>query len=136
MDVGLKEVAVLGLVLLCGLSSLGLLLIYSAFQELGSGVSINASNFSYGLDDCEPGDSGFVRLFDTTMNLTVTGLTSHRGRPACHSAGLATIKGQDYDMDLYRVGSGDQCFVLAPLGGGNESESCQGDWPGYIPAGQ
>lgn len=139
MDLG-KSIMVLALaviVLLFGLLFLAFLSTFSGTGPIGDQLAkTNPVNISYDLADCRLGDTGsFNTSSNVSMNLTVKGVISHKGRDACHSSGIISDGKDAYEIDIYRVAQDDECIGLLSLADPtNYGEKCYGYWPGYNPS--
>ncbi len=120
----------LALALLLGLIS-ACVYIFIGERMIESGAAnISTTDLHYNLDNCEKGDSGYVRIADTAMNLTVQGLETYRGRQVCHSSGDMTVSGERFKIDIYRIEKDDQCTVLVSYEDPSDTgEKCEGHWP-------
>lgn len=112
-------------------------LIYLSTFGGSRGITYGFSNsssvsLSYGLADCKSGDAGSFRISEsTTIDLTVSGMISHKGKDACHSSGKLVQDGREYEIDIYRVAEGDECIALLSLSNAEDyGETCYGIWPG------
>jgi len=134
MEEKTKQIAIVVVLLLVGCLIAGIVMAVLGLKSISDSVSMDMNDFSGNLADCEAGTRGSVSMFGLSMNLTVAGKATYRSRAACHSTGTMTYQGEQYDIDLYRVESDDQCMVVAPVSNpSQEAEDCDGSWPGYVP---
>jgi hypothetical protein len=135
MEEKAKQIAIVVVLLLVGCLIIGIVMAILGLKSIGDSVSMDMGGYSGNLADCEAGSRGSVSMFGMSMNLTVAGKATYRSRAACHSTGTMMYQGEQYDIDLYRVESNDQCMVLSPVSAPTqEAEDCDGSWPGYVPA--
>jgi len=138
MDLGnnIMIIALIGIVLLFGVLFLAFLSTFSGPSSLDDQLAkTNPVNLSYDIADCRLGDNGsFHTSSVVSMNLTVKGVISHKGKDACHSSGIISNGKDAYEIDIYRVAQDDECIALLSLSDPtNYGEKCYGYWPGYNP---
>ncbi|HSB47593.1 MAG TPA: hypothetical protein VLD37_06275 [Candidatus Bilamarchaeum sp.] len=126
----------LALFVLCGLCVGGVLaLSYLAGTALESSIGFESSpDYSDTLENCAIGQWTRTKVLGLEITMTVDGITTYRGRQACHSGGATSAYGSDMRMDMYAVEKGDYCIVTNTTGksGQKSSEECRGYWPGYV----
>ncbi len=111
---------------------------YLAGRGIAQSINFTSSpGYSDSLAKCAVGEWGYADFFGASLNTTVQGITTYRGRQACHASGSGLVYGVQMTFDSYKVDAGDYCTVTVTSS--NESgtttrERCYGDWPGYVPS--